>query len=124
VSPKDFKEAVDTDVYMVDQIGRHHNPDRETGEETGPESDPNLMGMVAGCIWNGQYATLIKKGAKGCDPNTLIMDQWEMAVKLIPDGKGMRYDTLSDWLVEHIIIIIHLLGLAPAGYLASPDNGA
>jgi hypothetical protein len=25
--------------------------------------------------------------------------------------------------VKQIIIIIHLLGLAPAGYLAAPDNG-
>jgi hypothetical protein len=25
--------------------------------------------------------------------------------------------------VKHVIIIIHLLGLAPAGYLAAPDSG-
>jgi hypothetical protein len=41
---------------------------------------------------------------------------------------------LEDWIdPEHLpptsvtvfsIIIIHLLGLAPAGYLAAPDNGA
>jgi hypothetical protein len=29
----------------------------------------------------------------------------------------------SDWAALPIIIIIHLLGLAPAGYLAAPDNG-
>jgi hypothetical protein len=32
-------------------------------------------------------------------------------------------DMLSSITDHTIIIIIHLLGLAPAGYLAAPDNG-
>jgi hypothetical protein len=43
---------------------------------------------------------LVKKGAKGGDPNTLVLDMFEWAVKLIPDGKGMYYDTQSDWLIH------------------------
>jgi hypothetical protein len=45
-------EAVESDVYMVDQIGHQHNTDPITGEEIGPESDPDLIGMMTGCIWN------------------------------------------------------------------------
>jgi hypothetical protein len=47
---------------------------------------------------------LIKKGAKGGDPNTLALEQFAMAVRLIPPGKDMRYDTHSDWLVEQCCV--------------------
>jgi hypothetical protein len=30
----------------------------------------------------------------------LILDLFEWAVKLIPDGKGMRYDAQSVWLIQ------------------------
>jgi hypothetical protein len=56
--------------------------------------------MVYGCVWNSQHITLVKKGAKGGDPNSLILDQLRLAVQLIPDGKAMRYEIDSDWLVE------------------------
>jgi hypothetical protein len=35
-----------------------------------------------------------------------------------------RWPNLSPWLITQRIIIIHLLSLAPTGFLASPDNGA
>jgi hypothetical protein len=53
-----------------------------------------------GCIWNSQYITVVKRGTKGGDPDSSILDRLEWAVKLIPDGKAMRYETKSDWLVE------------------------
>jgi hypothetical protein len=85
---------------MGDQIGRQCNTDPNTGEEIGPEVDPNLVTMVIGCVWKSQCITLVKMVAKGGDPNSLILDQLKWAVKLIPDGKAMRYETDSDWLVE------------------------
>jgi ribonuclease HI len=107
VSPCDFKESVESDVCMVDQIGHQHKTDPITGEEICPDSDPELITMVAGCVWNSQYATFIKRGAKGGDPNTLILDQLEMAVKLIPAGKVMRYDARSEWLVQQWRDMLH-----------------
>jgi hypothetical protein len=41
----------------------------------------------------------IKKGAKGGNPNGLTLDLLEWAVKLVPDGKGLYYDTESEWLI-------------------------
>jgi hypothetical protein len=40
--------------------------------------------------------------------------------------KNSRYKEISRFQriqISRVIIIIHLLGLAPAGYLASSDNG-
>jgi hypothetical protein len=35
-----------------------------TGEEIGPESNPDLIGLVTGVVWNNEYATLTKTGGK------------------------------------------------------------
>jgi hypothetical protein len=63
VSRTEFKEKVGTDVNMADQVGFQYNTEPDTGEEIGPDVDPNLMTVVTACVQNGQYATLIKKGA-------------------------------------------------------------
>jgi hypothetical protein len=94
VPPKDFKEAVQTDVWMVDQIGTQSRTVPVTGLEVGPESVPSLFSVVTGCVWNTQYATLIKYGKEGESPNTMILEQLALAVSLIPAGKDMRYDTI------------------------------
>jgi hypothetical protein len=38
----------------------------------------------------GQFATLITKGAKGGSRDTMALEQFENAVRLIPEGKNMR----------------------------------
>jgi hypothetical protein len=38
--------------------------------------------------------------------------------------RGYQEDQWPEGIRATIIIIIHLLGLAPAGYLVAPDNGA
>jgi hypothetical protein len=69
----EFEESVDTDVLMIDQIGFQNGLDPCTGEVI---------------------------GAKGGNPNVLILDQLERAVKLIPDGRGMQCETQCDWLID------------------------
>jgi hypothetical protein len=100
VPPKDFKEVVETNVWMVGQIGTQHRTDPETGLEMGPESDPDLICMITGSVWNSQNVTLVKSGKEGESPNMMVLEQFALAVSLIPAGKDMRYDTHSDWLVE------------------------
>jgi hypothetical protein len=68
VSPKDFKETAESDVFTIDQLGVQHVTDPLTGAEIGPESDPNLMCMMTGRVWNSQFVTLTKKGNKGESP--------------------------------------------------------
>jgi hypothetical protein len=46
--PRDFKRAVHSDVFMIDQAGNQNVTDPATGEEIGPDSDPNLIGVMAG----------------------------------------------------------------------------
>jgi hypothetical protein len=74
VSPKDFKEAVQSDVWMIDRLGAQHVTDPATGMEIGPESDPRVMCTVTGCNLNSNYVTLIKKGAKGASTNTMVLE--------------------------------------------------
>jgi hypothetical protein len=50
---------------------------------------------------------MVKKGTKGGDPKPLILNLFEWAVKLIPDWKGMRYDTESDWLIQQWDQMLH-----------------
>jgi hypothetical protein len=68
--------------------------------DIGPEEDPNLFTVVAACVWNSQYGTLIKSGNEGESADSAILQLFSQAVSLIPQGKDMRYDTHSDWLVE------------------------
>jgi hypothetical protein len=56
--------------------------------------------MVAGCLRNNQYATLIKAGRKGAVLNDLMLDLFARAAQLVPTGKQMKYDTFSNFLVE------------------------
>jgi hypothetical protein len=42
VSPKDFNEAVEADIWIVDQIDTQSRVDPEMGAELGPETDPEL----------------------------------------------------------------------------------
>jgi hypothetical protein len=100
VAPKDVRESVDTDVLMADQIGAQYNLDPCTGEQIGHDVDPNLMTVVTACVWNSQYVTMIKRGAKGSDPYAVSLDSFEWAVKLVPDGKGMYYETRSEMLAR------------------------
>jgi hypothetical protein len=43
---------------------------------------------------------MLIRGGKGRDMHELHLDQLELAVKLVPNGKCMRYETESSWLVE------------------------
>jgi hypothetical protein len=85
---------------MIDQAGSQHVTDPVTGEEVGPDCDPNLIGMMTGVIWNGQYATLTKAGGKGHSLNTVAMNHFALAVTLYPEGKDMRYETHSARMIE------------------------
>jgi hypothetical protein len=98
--PGQFKEEVSDDVFMMDEIGTELGKDPNTGEQTNPNIDPALIHMASGAVWNEQGTTLIRKGAKGGDPNELLLNLFESAAKLIPNGCGMRYATHSDWLME------------------------
>jgi hypothetical protein len=100
VSPAQFKEFVNDDVFMMDEIGTELGKYPITGEPPDPSTDPDLIHMASGVIWNEQGATLIRKGAKGVDPNELLLSQFEMAVKLSPNDCAMHYGTHSDWLLD------------------------
>jgi hypothetical protein len=97
VSPKDFREAVDTGVYMVDLLDSQTRKDPATGSEIGPEEHPSLFRVVTGCVWNSQCATLVKYGNKGESANSAILKLFEIAISLVPQGKDMRYNTHFDW---------------------------
>jgi hypothetical protein len=46
--PRDFKEAVQSYVCAFDQPGYQTSIDPDSGETVGPESNPDLIGMIAG----------------------------------------------------------------------------
>jgi hypothetical protein len=92
---------------MIDQAGNQHATDPVTGEEIGPDSDPNLIGVIAGVIWNSQYATLTKAGNKGEPMNKMAMDYFALVISLCPEEKDMRYETRSVWLIEQWNDMMH-----------------
>jgi hypothetical protein len=100
VAPAQFKEMASDDAFMIYNIGYEVGKNPDTGEPTDPSTDPELIYMAAGVIWNEQCMTLIRKGSKGGDANGLLLDQFEHAVKPVPNGCVMRYGTHSDWLLE------------------------
>jgi hypothetical protein len=100
VFPKDFKEAIGTDVWMIDQIGTQHRTDPATDSENGPESDPELASIATGCVWNSHYVTLINRGDMEATSGMTVLEQFALAVTLIPAGKYVPYETHSDWLIE------------------------
>jgi ribonuclease HI len=65
VCPSQFKDLVDSDVFMVDDVMFQSKIDSDTGEPVDARTDPEFITVVAGCIHNNQYATLIKVGRKG-----------------------------------------------------------
>jgi hypothetical protein len=66
-----------------------------------------------------EWANLIPDDLAGvCGDIAILTGAWESNIAL----KLMSYEEALA--ADPIIIIIHLLGLAPAGYLAAPDNGA
>jgi hypothetical protein len=93
--PRDFRDAVRSDVFMIDQAGSQHVTDAVQGEEIGPDSDPNLIGMMTGVIWNSQYVTMTKAQGKGHSLDKVALDHFVLAVSLCPEGKDMRYETHS-----------------------------
>jgi hypothetical protein len=119
VSPKDFKEAVDTGVYMVDQLGSQTRTDPVTGSEISPEEDPSLFTVVTGCVWNSQFATLVKYGNEGESSDSAILKLFEIALSLVPEGIDMKYDTHSDLLVEQWH---DMMGWKASGYQGLDQN--
>jgi hypothetical protein len=100
VSPGEFQVITNDDVFMSDEIGTELGKDPITGEQTDPSTDPDLIHMASCVIWNEQGKTMIRKGAKGVDPNELLLIQFETAVKLIQKDCAMHYLTHSDWLLD------------------------
>jgi hypothetical protein len=52
VAPAQFKEAVNDDVFMINEIGFEVGKNPDTGEPTDPSFDPELIYMAAGVVWN------------------------------------------------------------------------
>jgi hypothetical protein len=62
VCPSQFKDVADRAVFMADVVMYQSKTD----------PDPELITMVAGCVHDNQYATLIKAGRKGAVLNDLM----------------------------------------------------
>jgi hypothetical protein len=74
--------------------------DSDTGEQVDYRSNPELIKVASGVVWNTQGSTVLRKCDNVADPNDLMLSLFEWAVKLVPDGCSMIYATHSDWLYE------------------------
>jgi hypothetical protein len=100
ISPLEFKENMTEDVFMTDEVMFERKIDPETGERIDFRSDPELVKVAAGVVWNAHGSTMFRRCAKDTDQNELMLSLFEWAVKLISDGCNMRYATHSDWLYD------------------------
>jgi hypothetical protein len=99
-APLALKESITVDVLVMDQVVRETGTDSETGEETDWSSDPNLVSVASGVLWNRHGSTMLRRGGQGMDPNDLILRLFETIVKIVPNGCNVTYATSSDWLFD------------------------
>jgi hypothetical protein len=88
------------DVLMSDDVVLELSIDTDTGEQVDYRSNPELINVASGVVWNAHGSTLFRKCDMGADPHDILLSLFEDAVKLIPDGCAMTYATHSDWLYE------------------------
>jgi hypothetical protein len=100
ISPLDFKENMTEDVYMSDDVVWELGVDADTREQVDYRSNPELMNVASGVVWNAQGSTLLRRCDRGGDPNDLLLSLFEHAVKLVPNDYAMVYATHSDWSYE------------------------
>jgi hypothetical protein len=86
-------------VQVIDVLGSQHITDPDTGEELNPDSDPALIGIVTGVVWNGQHAALTKVGRKGLNSGSAMLEHFERVFECCPEGHHVIYETRSDWLL-------------------------
>jgi hypothetical protein len=84
----------------MDQVMRELGTDSETGEATDSSSDPELISVASGVLWNRHASTLLRRCDKGTDPNVLSLRLFEAIVKIVPNGCNVTYATCSDWLFD------------------------
>jgi hypothetical protein len=118
-SPLQFKENITEGVFVTDGITMELWTDSETGEQVNWSSNPELINVATGVIWNTQGSTMLRKCDMGVDPNELMLFLFEWAVKLVPDGHTMTYVTHSDWLCEQWC---DMMGWKDVGYQGLDQN--
>jgi hypothetical protein len=104
---------------MTDDMNLEHGMDSDTGERVDYRSNPELINVASGVVWNTQGSTMLRKCDKGDDPNDLMLSLVEWAVKLVPDGCNMTYATHSDWLYEQWC---DMMGWKEVGYQGLDQN--
>jgi hypothetical protein len=134
--------------FVSDTVGRYINPDRVREPNTGwwdGKLHPNqeLMipkGIAVKLYQAGQITVVDVSEENGVeDLQRYILKKWGQPDPVLGRSNDGEVTSVKhgDWVevltraqshdipkrVAVIIIIIHLLGLAPAGYLTAPDNG-
>jgi hypothetical protein len=118
-SPLELKDNITEDVYVTDDMNLEYEVDSGTGERVDYRSNPELINVASGIVWNAQGSTMLRKCDKGADPNDLMLSLFEWAVKLVPAGCNMTYATHSDWLYEQWR---DMMGWKEAGYQGLDQN--
>jgi hypothetical protein len=118
-SPLEFKENITEDVFVTDEMTRELRVSSETGERQDWSSNPELINVASGVVWNVRGSTMLRKCDKGVDPNELVLSLFEWIVKLVPNGCSMTYATHSDWLIEQWR---DMLGWKEVGYQGLDRN--
>jgi hypothetical protein len=86
------------DVCIPDDIVLELGVDTDTGEQVDYRSNPELVNVASGVIWNAQGSTLLRRCDKGTHPNDLLPTLFEYTVKLVANGSAVVCATHSDWL--------------------------
>jgi hypothetical protein len=60
-SPLQLKESITEDVLVMDEITRELRVDLETGESQDWSSNPELVNIVSGVIWNAHGSTMLRR---------------------------------------------------------------
>jgi hypothetical protein len=91
----------------------------ETGEHQDWSSNPELINVESGVVWNVRGSSMLRKCDKGVDPNELVLSLFEWIVKFVLNGSNMIYATHSDWLIEQWR---DMLGWKEVGYQGLDRN--
>jgi hypothetical protein len=84
----------------MDQIAREIQENSETGVTIDWNSNPEMINVASGVLWNKHGSTLLRRCVRGIDPNALSLNLFEAIVKIVPNGCNVTYATCSDWLFD------------------------
>jgi hypothetical protein len=102
LSPRDFREQVDTSVMAVDSYHSETKTDPNTGKEISGGEGNHLVHGVVGIVWSDGIATLSRAANYNGTKEELVLAHVALLMGLVPEGEKLELHTESEWLATEM----------------------